>query len=267
MKTITTLLIVPLLILISAHCFAQSKFNLIATLSVESNYMTTDNQGNLYVVKANELAKYDKTGKQLYKYSNKSFGNITSVDVSNMLRILVFYKDFLQVVFLDNTLSENGDPINLEEIGFQRSQLVCSSNNSGMWIYDQQNFELTRLDQNLLKTQQTGNLDATLNAVILPDYLMEYNNKVYLNNPTTGILIFDIYGTYYKTIPVKNVQRFQPIGDWIYFIADKKVKAYNTITTEEKQFDTPLKDFENFRLELGILILRTPKSIFLYSAE
>lgn len=250
-----------------ANCFSQNKYKLTATITTESDFFTTDNQANVYVVKADELTKYDKTGKILYKYSNKNFGNITSVDASNMLRIVVFYKDFLQVVFLDNTLSINGEPITLEKIGFQQPQLVSSSHNSGLWIYDKQNFELFRLDQNLLKTQQTGNLSATLNTDIQPNYLLEYDNKVYLNNPSTGVLIFDIYGTYYKTVPVKNALRFQLIGDWVYFMSDKIVKAYNTITTEEKQFEMPLPEFLNFRLEMGILILRTDKAIFLYAEQ
>ena len=266
-RTLTGVLLLFVQILSPTNLFAQSKYKLVATINTESDFFTTDNQANVYVVKADELTKYDKIGKELYKYSNKNFGNISFVDASNMLRIVVFYKDFLQVVFLDNTLSLNGEPVSLEKTGFQQAQLVCSSHNSGLWIYDLQNFELIRLDQNLLKTQQTGNLSSTLNMELKPNYLLEYDNKLSLNNPSIGVLLFDVYGTYYKTLPIKNAPRFQPIGDWVYFISDKKVKAYHTITTEEKQFDMPLQEFLNFRLELGILMLRTSNSIFLYSEE
>ncbi len=253
--------------LLPISCFTQNKYKLVTTLNIESDFFTTDNQGNAYVVKANELTKYDKTGKELFKYSNKNFGNITFVDATNMLRIAVFYKDFLQVVFLDNTLSTNGDPVNLENIGFQQAQLVCTSHNSGLWLYDLQNFELIRLDQNLSKAQQTGNLSVLLNMDVKPNYLLEYNNKVYLNNPSSGVLIFDIYGTYFKTINIKQAKRFQPIGDWVYYTADKKVWAYNIIKTEEKEFALPLSDFETFRLEAGILMLRTPQKIYLFTEE
>ncbi len=256
-----------LFLLVSATALGQSKFNLITTINVDCDFFTTDNQSNIYTVKANELTKYDKTGKELYKYSNKNFGNISFVDASNMLKILVYYKDFLQVVLLDNTLSITGDPISLEQIGFLQGQLVCSSNNSGMWIYDQQNFELVRLDQNLLPTQKTGNLTSTLNEVLQPNLLLEYNNRVYLNNPASGILVFDVYGTYFKTIPVKNAVSVQSVGDWVYYVANKKVNAYNLKTTEEKKFEMPLSEFQNFRLELGTLILQAKNSIFLYTAE
>ena len=247
--------------------FAQGKFTLINKIDVTADFFTTDNQCNIYVVKGNELTKYDKSGIQLYKYSNKNFQNISFVDASNMLKILVFYKDFMQIVFLDNTLSENGDPINISSIGFQQAQLVCSSHNNGVWLYDQQNFELDLLDANLQKVHQTGNLNALLNQNFQPNYLLEYNNKVYINSPSQGILIFDIYGTYSKIIPIKNLNSFQPIGSWIYFFSKEKITSYNIETTEEKEFDVPIKEFQTFRLELGELILKTNNSIYLYTSE
>ena len=136
-----------------------------------------------------------------------------------------------------------------------------------MWIYDQQNFSLIRLDRNLEQIQQTNNLNALLSDTLQPISILEYDNRVYLNNPKSGILIFDIYGTYYKTLPIKNAIQFQPIADWVYFREDKKVKAYNIKTTEEKEFDMPEADFVNFRLEMGVLMLQNENSITLFSAE
>ncbi len=251
----------------SSSILAQSNFKLITTINAESDFITSDNQSNIYAVKANELTKYDKTGKLLYKYSNKNFGNMDFVDASNMLRILVFYKNFSQVVFLDNTLSLIGESVSLDNIGFQQAKLVCSSHNNGMWIFNPFKMELVRIDQSLEQTQQTGNLSLLLNIDLQPNYLLEYNNKVYMNNPSTGILIFDIYGTYYKTIPIKNIQHFQPIDDQVYYISDNKVKAYNTKTTDEVQFEIPAVEFQSFQLEMGVLILQSSKTISIYIAK
>jgi hypothetical protein len=136
-----------------------------------------------------------------------------------------------------------------------------------MWLYNQQNFELLRLDQTFLKTQQTGNLSVLLNILLQPVYLQEYDNKVYLNNPSTGILIFDVYGTYYKTFPIKNIQSFQPVSDQIYYMANNQVKAYNTKTTDETLFDLPLGEFRSFRIEMDVLVLQTADSINIYTSQ
>ncbi len=256
-----------ILLFISTSVFSQGKYTLIKTIETESDYFTTDNQSNVYVVKANELTKYNKDGKLLYKYSNKNLGNITFVDASNMLRVLLFYKEFSQVVFLDNTLSQNGEAISLSLLDIYQPPLACSSYNNGIWVYDQQSFSLLRYDKTLQDIQQTGNLQTLQNDSLQPNMMIEYDNRLYLNNPRSGILIFDIYGTYYKTIPVKNATQFQPITDWVYYQSEKKIKAYNIKTTEEKEFEMPLTDFRNFRLEMSILILQTEKSISLFSAE
>src|ERR1051325_8733802 len=122
-----------LFFLFSFFLFSQEKgMKKVLSIPVRSDLFTADNQGNIYVVKANELNKYNNAGKLLYKYSNKNFGNISAVDASNMLRILVYYKDFSQVVFLDNTLTMIGEPISFDKLGYSSVSLACSSHNNGM---------------------------------------------------------------------------------------------------------------------------------------
>lgn len=246
---------------------AQNNFKQIATISVNTDFYTTDNQSNIYIVVGDELQKYNKSGVLLYKYSNKNLGKIDFVDASNMMRLLVYYKNFLQIVFLDNTLTLKGQPISLEKLDFQQTLLVCSSYDNGFWNYNQQNMELVRIDKSLNKTLQTGNLNTLLSTKLLPNYLLEYNNKVYLNNPTTGLLIFDIYGTYFKTIPIKDLTQFQPINDLIFYNDSTTIKSYNIKTTEIKEFELPTTDFINFRLENEFLILQNTNTITVYSSK
>jgi hypothetical protein len=252
----------------SGSGFAQNSFKLVTSIETKADFITTDAQSNVYVVKGNELSKYNKTGKLLYKYSNKNLGNIDFVDVSNMLKPFLFYKNFLQIIYLDNTLSTNGDPVALDLAGYNQAQLACSSFNSSIWLYDQQNLELVRLDQNLEKLTGTGNLSVLLNMQLQPNYLLEYDNKVFMNNPSTGILIFDIYGTYFKTISIPNILHFQVFGEWVYFMtADNKIEAYHIKTAEIKQFTIPDNSFVNFRLEDDILFLQDKNAIELYTKE
>jgi hypothetical protein len=246
-------------------CYAQGSFKPIATIELGADFITTDNQNNVYIVVGQELSKYNKAGKLLYKYSNKNMGAISFVDPSNLLKPMLFYKNFLQIVYLDNTLSANGDPVALDKTEYRQTQLACASYGNGIWVYDQQNLELVRINQNLEKTVNTGNLSVILNIQLNPNYIIEYNNRVYLNNPETGILVFDIYGTYYKTIPLKNVLHFQPIGEWIYYMVEaNKIEAYHLRTTEQKVFDIEEKEFIDFRLESDLLLLKTSNLVKLY---
>ena len=253
---------------ISLSGFSQEKYKLLRKIDVQADLFTTDNQCNIYVVKNNELIKYDKEGKQLYKYSNKNFGKISSVDASNMLRVVIYYRDFLTIVFLDKTLTESSTPLNLQTLNLTQIPIVCASGNkSNMWLFDQSVFALMQytenFDQQNLNT--IGNLNNIVTDSLQPVSMIEYNNKLYMNNPKSGVIVFDNYGTYYKTLPLKDLQYFQPIADWVYYADGKKIRAYNIKTTEEKEFDAPV-DFKAFRLENDILLLQDEHSVTLYTA-
>ncbi|MBD0332705.1 MAG: hypothetical protein ICV66_08615, partial [Chitinophagaceae bacterium] len=55
-----------------------------------------DNLGNLYVVTpTDQLKKFNSNGDSISVYNDvKRFGKLHSLDVSNPLKIILFYKDF-----------------------------------------------------------------------------------------------------------------------------------------------------------------------------
>lgn len=203
----------------------------------KSDWMKVDNVGNMYFVKGDEILKYNAKGDLIKTYSNKKYGKISSIDVSNALRILVFYKDFSQLIILDSQLSENGKSISLEELGLEQCDLSCTSFNNGIWLYNRQNMELVRLTGELKQIVNTGNLNAILESDLRPNFILENNGYLYLNNPNSGIYVFDIYGTFYKNIPLKNLKEFTVDNNCIYYTQDKKIQSFdhkllNTLSVE-----------------------------------
>src|ERR1700758_1020117 len=101
-------------ILLLLFCFSfttDDTLKTLYTIKSKADFFTTDNFGNTYLIKAEEIRKYTATGDLLKIYSNKNLGKITSVDASNSLRLLVFYKDFASIAILDDQLSQNSDII------------------------------------------------------------------------------------------------------------------------------------------------------------
>ncbi len=244
----------------------RSDFTLVRSIPAKATFITTDNLGDLYIIKEDILEKYDENGNLLKSFSNKSFGKISSVDAGNPMKMLVFYKDFSKIIFLDNTLSQNSDAISLEELGYFQVPLACSSHNNGIWIYNPQNFELVRLDENLKKQQQTGNINQLTGQEIKPVALIEYDNRLYLDNPATGILVFDVYGTYSKTIPLKSVPAFQPGGDNVSYCRNNFIRTYNTKLLAEDSVALPAPAV-SARTEKGKLYLQGESSVSIYSAK
>lgn len=243
----------------------NSKFKLIKSIPTSSSSLVTDNLGNAYLLNGNILEKYDAEGNLLKNYSNKNLGTITSVDVNNPLKILLFYKSFQQILVLDNMLAPSGNSVSLDALGYNQSSLSCSSHDNGFWIFSQQNSELLRFDHNLQKTQQTGNVSQLSGMAINPDFLTEQNNKVFLNDSSKGILVFDIYGTYNKTIPLTGLHQFQISNDLIVYFKSGKTKSYNLKTLEEVEIALPDENISGARTEKEKLYLLKQKSLDIYS--
>ena len=123
---------------------AQGDWKKLATVDIGEAAFATDNIGQLYSVEGDMLKRFNQEGKLQYNYNNKTFGNISFVDPTNPLRVVVFYKELSQVVFLDNTLAEHGTPISLSELGYDQTTVLCASQNNGIWLFDQVDFDYAR---------------------------------------------------------------------------------------------------------------------------
>ncbi|MCA1750688.1 MAG: hypothetical protein LC670_02680 [Flavobacteriales bacterium] len=225
-------------LLLEAPSYGQ--YRELYTLDEEVDLICFDNLLNLYKVKNTELVKYDKNGEFKFRYSDKRLGNIGSVDVTFPLRPLLVYPDINYAVLLDNTLSNNRGNINLLNQGIDLGMLACASVQNHFWFYDAMNFSLVRTNENFKHVTNTGNLAQVLRIQSLqPNFLKEFANRVYLNNPSTGILVFDIFGTYIKTIPIIGLTEFQVNGNELVYFKEGSLFRFNSDNYEETEIPLP----------------------------
>lgn len=235
------------------------------TLKTEATAIVTDNFSNLYTISKDKFTKYDVKLKFQKEFSNKNFGDITFADVTNPLRPLLFYRDFGRIIFLDNTLSQNGDPIALEKLGYPLATLAAASYDNSLWIYDQPSFELIRFNNSLEIVSRTGNLAQILGVEIQPNFMLEKDNKLFVNNPASGILVFDVFGTYIKTVPVYNLSTFQVADDEIIYVSEGSLHAWNLKTTEITDYLQPVNDTAlNMRIERDAIFVQDSTTISSY---
>jgi len=247
--------------------FRSNDYVLLNTIKAQVSFMTTDNLGNLYLLVNNELRKYDSKGNLLKTFSDKSHGNIDFVDVTDPLKILLHFRDFHQILFLDNTLSVKTDPIILDDLQLMQPTLACTSYDNGFWVYDQPDFQLERFDQYLQNTNQSGNIAQLTGIEIKPIFLIETGSKVYLSDTANGIFIFDKYGTYSKKIPFRNITSFQVVDDNIIYSTASQEIRYNVKTFEQQSLDLPLKNVINTRYEKDRLFVRDSTTVKIYSIK
>jgi hypothetical protein len=199
-----------------------------------------DGFNQIYLIDKTQIIKHKQDGSVFKTFSIKRYGDITDVDATNPLKIQVFYKDYQQIIFLDNQLTESNAAISLEKLGYEQCELTCTSANNSFWIYNKQDNELIRLNGDLNPFIKTGNLKRILEIDIKPNFMREHNGYLYLNCPKEGILVFDIFGTYYKTIPIKNLTEFSIQNSNIIYFQKGILYEYQT-----QSFNTNNKNFED----------------------
>lgn len=254
-----------ILSLIFFSAFNSGDFVLLSSIPGNFSFMTTDNLGNAYTISGCEFKKFSSDGILIKSFSDKTHGDIAFADATDPLKILLFYHDFRQIIFLDNTLSINGNVIDLDKLELLQPLLACSSYESGFWIYEQQDFQLVRFDKNLQRSNSSGNITQLTGVDIKPNYLIEANNVVYLNNPETGILVFDKYGTFSKTLPFKQLTSFQIIGDNLVYTSESQLIEYNFKTFVQKSSSLPVKKVLDCDFANDKIFIRDSTGISVYS--
>lgn len=229
------------LVFLTTFLFQSNNYKLISNLAVEGSFLTTDHLGNSYIIAENQLLLYDTLGKKINTYSNKNMGNLSFVDASNPHKILLFYKDFAQIETLDSKLALQSN-IALRDLNIQLPLVVASSYNEGIWIFDQSDFQLKRLDGDLRITNESGNISQTIGINIQPNFMLEDDKWLYVNNPQSGILVFDIYGTYYKTIPIKEINSFQILNEEIVYQKEGALQKYHLKSLQQNEVSIPNSD-------------------------
>lgn len=249
---------------ISLFCCLNAFSQWVVKDSIEglADKIEIDNLNNIYKVRNTEVFKYNKKGELLFRYSDKQLGNIGNIDVTYPLRPLLVYPELNYLVILDNTLSNNRGKVNLLDHNIGLGVLACSSVQNHFWFYDAMQFALIRTDENFKQVSSTGNLAQILGIDLNPNSMTEYANKLYVNNPTTGIMVFDIFGTYIKTIPLTSITDFQVFENEIVYLKNNTLIRYNTLLFESKEIELPYI-CKSAQIQKNSLILLTDRKILI----
>ena len=219
-----------------------AEYQFVRSVNVDGDRYFSDPLGNVYIIKNNHLRKFNQEHIQAAEYTNLFLGNIHSIDVSDPLRILIYYRDYNQVIWVDNFLSEIRSPIWLDDLGVDQARLVCSSNQGGFWLFNGLNNQLQYYDVNLQFVHESNTLNSLTGPDIEPVYMLEKSRQVYLNVPGFGILVFDLFGNYSRTIPLEIPGEFQVTDRYIYYFKSGEVFAYDLQNNHSIKLQLPEED-------------------------
>ncbi len=253
-----------------AFAFAPVKeYQLIHTVDIKGNSLTVDRILSTYIIDdENQLQKFSKDGELVARFSENRYGKLTSVDATSPFNILLFYKDFATIVATDNQLNPR-TLYRLASIGMNNISAVALSDDNYIWVFDRQESKLKKVNTKYEVIQESLALNSLLGVDIDPTFMIERDRRVFVSDPELGILIFDIFGNYYNSIPVTDLEYFQVFNNNLIFYQDGDVKLMDLADFQVRSIPLPSKitDIQQLHLEKERLYVLTDKQLQIYEGK
>ncbi len=219
-----------------------SSFLLIRTLGPANIVdFTVDNLGNIYVLtKDNQLKKLSSNGDSLAVFNDvRRYGKIATVDATNPLKILVYYREFTTIIELDRFLNII-NTIDLRKQNILQAKAVGLAYDNNVWVYDELDARLKRVADDGSLVDQTTDFRQLFDAAPDPIVIRDQGGLVYLYDVAKGVYVFDHYGTLKTHIDLPGWLNFDVLDKNLLGRDEKKFYRYQLGTLDMKEEPIPL---------------------------
>lgn len=240
MKQSLIILLLFLLAFAPAKAQQDSVFAYLRTIPGQYSYFNVDNLDNVYLVTTgNQLKKLGPNGDSAGVFNDvKRYGKLSSIDVSNPLKLLLYYKNFSTVVVLDRQLTIR-NTIDLRKLQLFRVKTIGNAYDNNIWLFDEQDYKLKKIDESGVLLNETVDWRQLFDTLPTPEQLIDRDNFVYLYDPEKGFYIFDYYGTLKNRLPFTGWTDTEVNGTTMYGFKDGKLYSYALGSLTLKTYTLP----------------------------
>ena len=204
-----------------------------------TQFIGIDSYKNTYFINDRVLHKTGPNG--VYVFNDFQLGSITTVDIINPLKIVLFYEDMNTVVFLDNKLNEI-ERINFNNLAeYMNLSTASNAGNNRLWIFN-------IVSQQLELFNYRANTKTTVSQPFAGKVLSQASNFNYCFTLTeTKLRSFNVYGSLLSEIEAKGftkiVQHEKTViglkGNELFFISDNSINPIKLPV-----YENPIKDLQ-----------------------
>jgi hypothetical protein len=240
MKKLSVLLISFSLLVSASKGQTDTSFRLLRLIKGDFVEFTVDNLDNIYLLNSrNQVKKYNANGDSVGVYNDvKKYGTATLIDVSNPLKLLLFYRDFGTVVMLDRFLNAVNN-IDLRKQNILQSRAIGQSYDNKIWVYDELENKLKKVDEEGKLLQETTDFRLLLGVAPAPIKIYDENRYVYVYDSIYGVYVFDYYGALKNNIMIQHWQNFKVAGKFIFGSRNDSVFRYDITTFRVDEWKMP----------------------------
>src|SRR5688572_18146556 len=227
-------------------CFAMAQAQTNTSFTLEKIIIgdiigfTVDNLDNMYLVSStNQVKKLNSSGDSVAVFNNvKKFGQASLIDVSNPLKILLYYKDFATIVILDRLLNIR-NTIDLRKQNIFQVRAIGQSYDNKIWVFDEVDNKLKKIDEDGKLLLETPDFRQLFDQTPTPQKIFDQDQFVYLYDPAQAVYVFDYYGALKNKILITGWKNFKVAGKHIFGSTDKKLFRYGIKTFRVDEWDMP----------------------------
>lgn len=196
---------------------ADTSFKLVRTITGDIISFTVDNLDNIYILNSrNQVKKLNANGDSVAIFNDvKRFGQATLIDVSNPLKVLLFYKDFATVVVLDRFLNVVNS-IDLRKQNILQAKAIAQSYDNKIWVFDELESKLKKVEEDGKILLETSDFRQLFGQAPTPQKIFDQDQYVYLYDSTQPVFVFDYYGALKNKILISGWQNFKVAGKYIF---------------------------------------------------
>ncbi|MBC6491624.1 hypothetical protein ACFSQD_12130 [Flavihumibacter stibioxidans] len=227
-----------------------------------------DNLGYVYLHHQNgQLKKLSPRGDSVAVFNDiRRFGKLYSIDVSNPLKVLLFYKDFGTIVVLDRFLNQR-NTIDLRQHNILQAKTIAQSFDNGVWVYDELDGKLKRLDDHGTVISETVDFRILFEAAPSPVAITDADRSVYLYDPEKGLYVLDYFGTLRNKVALLGWTDVQVIGNRFIGRKGEQLESYTTGTLDlkEQELGELLKGAKKIQLSMDHLYVLRDGVLHIYT--
>lgn len=253
-----------------AYGAAASDFVRTLTISQDIVDFSVDNLGNIYVINGdNQLKKLSPRGDSLAVFNDvRRYGKIGSIDVTNPLKILVYYRDFTTIVELDRFLNLI-NTIDLRTLNILQAKAVGLAYDNNVWVFDELDGRLKRIGDDGSLVDQSTDFRQLFDTVPDPESVLDRDGLVYLYDTARGIYIFDHYGTFKTHLDFPGWKDFDVIGKNMLGRDEAKFYRYQqgTLNLQEEPIPTAYLGASRIHITAMIIYVLKKTGLEVYSRK
>ena len=242
MKAVKKILPLCIGVLIVAAGFSQTdsvvKFS--KTITGDFTYFNVDNLDNIYLVNNNnQLKKLNSNGDSIGIFNDvRKYGKLYYIDVTNPLKLLLYYQNFSTVVVLDRFLMIR-NVINLRKQNIFNVKAIATSYDNNIWVFDEGDAKLKKIGENGDLLSETVDCRLLFDTIPSPTQIIDEGGFVNMYDPAKGFFIFDIYGALKSKLPFTGWKNVESINKTLYGFSDSVLYEYQPGTLNLKEYKLP----------------------------